>query len=119
MKNSQIHLGLPNSDLRDFFSISLVKNCVEEFKNKKEIIELKVREWAIKDCENEISFHQRRLQLLKEKFSILTLIKMQGWDEFDVSDETEKDLWSNGYSTYMSFIGTRQEYDNFIKNNNK
>ena len=33
---------------------------------------------------------------------------MQGWEEFDVSDETEKDL---EYTLTMNFIGTQSEYE--------
>lgn len=38
MKNSKIHFGLENSGLRDFLSISMVKNYDQEFKNKKQTI---------------------------------------------------------------------------------
>ena len=37
MKNSKIHFGLENSDLRDFLSISTVKFYEQEVKNKKPI----------------------------------------------------------------------------------
>lgn len=116
MKNSEIHFGLKKSELRDFLSISMVKNYEQEFENKKQIIDFRPTnqnafEWSIKDCENEISFHSKRLQLLKEKQSITTLIKMQGWEEFDVSNETEHDLQ---YNLKMNFIGTKSEYDAFI-----
>ena len=36
------------------------------------------------------------------------LIKMQGWEAFDVSDETEKDL---EYTLKMNFIGSQSEYE--------
>ena len=41
---------------------------------------------------------------------------MQGWQEFDVSDETEND---SKYKISMSFIGTQAEYDKFISELNK
>lgn len=116
MKNSKIHFGLENSDLRDFLSISMVKNYEQEFENKKPISPYRPNvenafEYAIKDCENDIVYHNKRLQLLKEKQAIITLIKMQGWEEFDISDETEKDL---EYTLRMNFIGTQSEYDALI-----
>ena len=116
MKNSKIHSGLENSDLRDFLSISMVKSYGQEFENKP-IVTYRPNienafEHAIKDCENDIIFHNKRLQLLKEKQAIITLIKMQGWQEFDVSDETEKDL---EHTLSMNFIGTQSEYDAFIR----
>jgi hypothetical protein len=67
--------------------------------------------WAIKDCESEIVFHQRKLELLKEKQAVITLIKMNGWQDYDVSDWTEND---GGHKLHMTFIGTQEEYDNLM-----
>ena len=112
MKNSKIHLGLPSEEIRSFLSLAMVRNYQEEFSNKK-LVEPYTSEktsfmYAISDCENEIIFQNKRLQLLKEKEAICTLIKMQGWEEFDVSNETEKDL---KYTLRMNFIGTQSEYE--------
>lgn len=113
MKNSKIHLGLENEEVRNFLSLAMVRNYQQEFENKKQIEPYRPSEktsfmYAISDCENEIKFQTKRLQLLKEKEAIITLIKMQGWEEFDVSDETEKDL---EYTLKMNFIGTQLEYE--------
>lgn len=121
MKNSKIHSGLENSVLRDFLSTSLIINFEMEFKNNKLIVPHNPNvdnaiDYAIKDCENDIAFYNKKLQILKERQAILTLIKIQGWKEFDVSDETEKDLV---YTLKMNFIGTQSEYDTFISNVNK
>ena len=117
MKNSQIHLNFDNSGIRDFLSILLVKTYEKEFELNKEIIKYNeypndCYEWAIKDCENEIKFHSKRLELLKEKQSILTIIKSYGWTTFDVSDETERDL---NYKLMINFIGNESEYKILIK----
>lgn len=116
MKNSQIHVGLPQANLRDFFAISIEKNFKLECENIKEALPCRTKEEssferAIKVCKNEIDFQNRRLQLLKEISAIHELIKMQGWEEFDVSDETEKDI---ELKISMNFIGTKSEYDEFI-----
>ena len=112
MKNSEIHFGLENSDLRDFLSISIIKNYQQSIDNIKPYNEgLDVNEWAIKNCENEIIYYTQKLKLLKERQSITTLIKMQGWKDFDVSDETVKDL---KYNLAMNFIGTELEYNNLM-----
>lgn len=114
MKNSLIHSGLENSILRDFLSISICKNYQQEFENKKEIAKYSSEDsfgYAIQDCENEIKFHSKRLQILKERQAIVEIIKMQGWDEFDISEYTEKDL---DYSLWMSFIGTESEHEQFL-----
>jgi len=114
MKNSEIHDGLNQQELRDFLSIAIVKNYQQKLDNKKLIVSCRLSstfEWVIEDCKNEIEFQNKRLQLLKEKQAIITLIKMQKWDEFDVSDETEKDL---KYALKISFIGTQQEYNDLM-----
>ena len=111
MKNSQIHANLPNANIRDFLSISIVILFEEECNNKKIIIPYikdNPIEWAIKDCENDINFHQTRLKLLKKKQAIITLMNTHNWCEFDVSVETENDT---GYKLHMNFIGTQEEYD--------
>jgi len=76
MKNSKIHSGLENSNLRDFLSLSLVKNYEYGFENKKQTTPCNTKtqnfnEWAIKDCENEITFNLRRLELLNENGQLL------------------------------------------------
>lgn len=116
MKNSKIHLGLENEEIRNFLSLAMVKNYQQEFGNKKQIEPYRPTEdgsfmYIISNCENEIKFHTKRLQLLKEKEAIFTLIRMQGWEEFDVSVETDKDL---EYTLKMNFVGTQSEYDGFI-----
>ena len=116
MKNSKIHNGLEKSELRDFLSLSIVKNWDATCKNSKERPEISnnesITEWAIKDCENELKYLSKKLELLKEKQAIITIIEMNGWQDFDVSDETEKDL---KYSSWLNFIGTEDEYNELLK----
>ena len=114
MKSSKIHEGLEDSYLRDFFSLSLVEIFEQECANKKQYSERMPNpiEWAIKDCEYEIEFHTKRLQLLKKQNAVITCIKIKGWKEFDVSDITENDL---NHKLHMSFIGTKDEYESLIK----
>lgn len=113
MKNSEIHKNKPNAVIRDYLSLSLVKIFELECLNRREIVNYSndAMAWAIKDCENEIVFHHRRLELLKEKQAVITLIKMNGWQDFDVSDWTENDT---GHKLHMTFIGTQEEYDNLM-----
>jgi hypothetical protein len=59
--------------------------------------------------ENDIKYLQKQLQNDKEQMAILQIIKMNGWEEFDVSDETTKDL---DFKLQMLFIGTVDEYGN-------
>ena len=109
MKNSEIHNGLENQVIRDFLAMSMVKTFEEEMNNKKIYPPYSNDfEYHIRDCENEIEFHKKRLSILKQKAGIINLIKAQGWDEFDVSDETTND---SGYTLKMNFIGTEEEFN--------
>ena len=112
MKNSEIHNGLEKQEIRDFLSIQLVKLWDEEMENKKPTLpysrlEDDPFEWSIKDAEAEIEMHKMRLVILKQKQAIVRLIAMNGWKEFDVSDQVEKDM---PYKLKMNFIGTDEEY---------
>lgn len=113
MKNSQIHTGLEKKDLRDYLSVAIVKTYEDEFA----IGELKVSyaagiDYSINALEAEIKQKQERLSILKDRRAIMSIIKMNNWQEFDVSDETQKDL---SYGMSMNFIGTEQEYESFLK----
>lgn len=114
MKNSEIHLGLPNAIMRDFLAMAMIKNHNQSCENKKEFLprlDGEYFDWAVKDCEREIEFQKRRLINIKETCAILTLIKSQGWKEFDVSDETENDT---GEKLHLNFIGTEEEYQELL-----
>lgn len=116
MKNSKIHLGLPNSEIRDFLSLSIVKNFDYRCDRKRKEINHRPDDaigWSIENMENEIDYMTKQLQLLKELQSVQILIKMNGWMEFDVSDHTENDRET---ILQMGFIGTQAEYDAFISN---
>jgi len=117
MKNSEIHNCLDKKEIRDFLSLSLVKAFEDEMQNKKEVIPYDNNPehtflWAIKDTEAQIKYLQRCLEILKMKEAIIQLIHASGWEEFDVSDITTKDL---PYTLKMSFIGTANEYHEFIE----
>jgi G3E family GTPase len=115
MKNSQIHKELKDKEIRDFLAQQLVTLFDEEIKNN----ELKpiphiddVLEHLIQTTEQEIERLKKRLQIYRAKQAILQIIKKQGWNEFDVSDETEKDSL---HMSKMSFIGTDKEYNHLLE----
>jgi hypothetical protein len=111
MKNSEIHEGLKKKEIRDFLSQTLVKFMEEQIDNSKVVLiphNEDPYEWSIQDTEQKIKYHTKQLQIYKGMQAILQLVKMMGWQEFDVSDETEKDL---SYTLKMNFIGTQEEYD--------
>ena len=114
MKNSKIHFGLEKSELRDFFSISLVRNLEKEISNNREEI-FKDDEFVkngldyqITYAKNEIKYQKKNIEILNEKKSLLLLIENMNWSQFDVSDETKRDFDSE---FWLSFIGTEQEFE--------
>lgn len=121
MKNTEIHNGLDKKEIRDFLSKSLVNIFEEECNNKKVVVPYArcgteheyphMIEWSIKDCENDIEYHTKRLELLKKKSAIIQLIRGNEWEECDVSDETFNDTYKR---LHMNFIGTKEEYNKFI-----
>lgn len=112
MKNSKIHEGLPQKEIRDFLSMSLLKSYADESINKKDYSALAGMsnsvEKAIAIAEADIKYLQKYIENLKSKEAIWKLIELNGWKDFDVSDETEKDYI--GYNQWMNFIGTEEEY---------
>lgn len=112
MKDTEIHNGLPEKEIRDFFSKSVVdteektryKGCeytdeddmVNQIKRKKDHMNL-----LLKDLE--------KLEIFK---AIRDLARLKGWDEYDVSDHIQK----TGY-TWRNFYGTEREFEVFCKNN--
>jgi hypothetical protein len=115
MKNSEIHNSLDKKEIRDFLSIGLVQLFEEEKKNKRDCIFFDngdMLEWGIKDAEAHIEYFKKYIEISKSKQAIIRLIKMNNWQEFDVSDETQKDL---SHSLALSFIGTEEEYKNLLK----
>lgn len=107
IKNSDIHNGLEKSEVRDFLSEGLRTILRLEAENKKEVIV------HIREAQANINYWKVKLQLLHNKAAILSLIEQSNWEEYDVSNETVAD----GNNFYRNFIGTKEEYANFILNN--
>jgi len=116
MKNSQIHEGLPNKEIRDFLSLGIVKSYANYYNRLNEPLPntntLKGFDWTIARIKRDIKMLNIELDHVNELKSIQYIIKNQGWAEYDVSDETIKDL---DYSLHMNFIGTEEEYNNLMK----
>ena len=115
MKNSEVHNGLDKREIRDFLAISLAKNFEAEVKKDETSIPYNQNDsmgWSIRNAEKDLVKAQEKLRILKERSAILQMIELNGWEEFDISDETEKDLQ---YALYLSFIGTEKEYNKLVK----
>jgi hypothetical protein len=111
MKNSEIHKGLEKKEIRDFLSLTLVRYMEEQFKNSN--LDYVPHnddpfEYSIQRSERDIKFHMKQIEICKGLQAASQLIKMNGWEEFDVSDETVND---STHQLKLSFIGTKKEYD--------
>lgn len=115
MKNSTIHEGLDKKELRDFIAYSFAKNFDSATENKKVPFPFDKREpfsSEIKSAEQEILYWQNKLQSAKEKSALFQITKMNNWEDFDVSDETEKDL---PYKLSLCFIGTENSQSQVLE----
>jgi len=116
MKCSQIHEGLPQKEIRNFLGMAMVMAFEAECENKKKIVQHiqdgDSLEWVKEDAREQIKYLEKYIQNVNNKQAIITLIKNSGWEEYDVSDDVQNDT---GYRLGMSFIGTGEEYEKFMK----
>jgi len=121
MKNSDIHEGLSQKHIRDFLAMSLLKSYQDETNNKKDYSALAGMdnsiEKAIAIAKADIKFLENYVENLENKKAIWKLIELNGWQEHDVSDETEKNIV--GYNLAMNFIGTEKEYIELLEKINE
>jgi len=114
MKDTEIHEGLENKEIRDFLSKSIVDVYKEKgraplFTYDSENVfdnSIKHTKLQIKNLESEVV----KLETLK---SVGILAKNMGWEEFDISDHISK----TG-KMYRNFFGTEKEFEKFCKDNN-
>ena len=68
MKSSEIHNGLPDKEIRDFFAKMMSELYDKEVSNRKPenpYDRNNPLEWTIKDAEAEINFQKRRIECKK------------------------------------------------------
>ncbi len=115
MKNSNIHNGLDKKEVRDFLSTSFVNLVIDEMNNKQSpptaSKSTDAFDWAIRSAESLIKYGTRQLEILRTRQGLLAVIKQNGWEEFDVSEETELD---GETKHYKPFIGNKSEYTNLL-----
>ena len=116
MKDTEMHNHLELGDVRDGISRQLsqahigleMPNEYDKMPNTRDHIELTL--WRIETHKNHIAYRQRSIDAEIVKIGLYSLMKCRGWIEHDVSDEIGK----TG-KHYLNFIGTQDEYDEFIK----
>lgn len=96
MLNVNIHSGLDKKEIRDFLAKS-------------------ERNEGILGRSSEIEYLEKELERIKERLNhaknhraIITLIELNGWQVFGVSDDIPYDK-----DTYFPFIGTEEEFKMF------
>jgi len=113
MNCTEIHEGLPQKEVRDFLSLSMVKEFNEDMKNeKKNVPNTYVGfDWAIRNCEADIEHQTKLLESLRTKQAIMKIVEINGWFEFDVSEDVYNDT---DHKLGMNFIGTEEEHNNLM-----
>jgi len=112
MKNSEIHEGLPQKEIRDFLSMGIIKSYEAESQNKKDYHirsdDQDVWDAVITNAKMEIKFYETLIDIYSSRRAILKLIEQNGWEEHDVSDDTYQDVSS---TYWMNFVGTVDEHE--------
>ena len=96
-----IYKGLNKKEIRQFLMNSLTKISYDAMFGKE----------YRKNIEETIEKLKNQLEQNNSYLAILEMIKMNAWEEFDISDEIGL---MNG-DRYCSFIGTKEEYENLLK----
>jgi len=116
MNCTEIHLGLPQKEIRDFLSQQMVLAFEAENKNKKATQNYRdfdnTFEWAKHDAREQIKYLKQYIINIENKQAILKLIENNGWKEHDVSDDVHNDT---EHRLGMCFIGTDEEYKVLIE----
>ena len=100
-KRINIYRGLNNSKVRQYSMNSLTKipyDAMFEKEHRKRI------EKTIEELKNQLEENNSYL-------AVLEIMKMNSWEEFDISDE----IGLMNSDRYCSFIGTKEEYENLLK----
>jgi hypothetical protein len=111
MKNSEIHKGLPDSLIRNLIAYDFRQTFYMDFENKlvtERFDENDVWGYIIQDSKNQIKYFEKRLKITELRKGLTMVLEHHGWEEFDVSDITEK---QSGETLWLNFIGTQKEYD--------
>jgi hypothetical protein len=114
MKNSKIHEGFNKAEIRDLIADGFIEyhngfNTINP--NRKVYNSDDPFESRIINLQSEIAHQEAMLVLTKRANAFWQIMKMLGWEEFDVSDETIKEMGKS----WKTFIGTEKEYKQLIE----
>ena len=100
-KEMNIYKDLDKKEVRQYLMNSLTKISYDTMFGKEH---RKRIEKTIEELKNQLEENNSYL-------AVLEIMKMNSWEEFDISDEIGL---MNG-DRYCSFIGTKEEYENLLK----
>ena len=112
LKDTEIHNGLVEKELRDFFAKSIVdveKKCKYPdyvYNDSNEFENMILRK------KREIRHNLLDLERLETYKAVRDLSTLKGWNEYDISNYLHK----TGY-VWRNFFGTENEIRTFCKNN--
>ena len=113
MKDTEIHNGLPEKEIRNLISNGIMKYQKTGERPKRSYGGM-LYDDEIENTKLEIKYHQEELKRLENLKATIQIMKMKGWEEHDVSElDVSKTDW-----VWMNFIGTDNEYKKFMKDNN-
>jgi len=115
MKDNEIHNGLPEKELRDFFSEQIM-NCVMPETNIPHTYTPNLDPYVQSLNNQRIDLENCKIEIkrLERMIAIRTLLKSKGWEEWDCSDN----VYRTTTKGWLNFIGTEEEFKNFMKDNN-
>lgn len=116
MKETEMHNGLPDREIRILIAHDIRTTIEMEGENKQKIPvydDKHLWDYVIQDCKNAIEFHQKRMKIAELRKGLNAVLEMRGWEEFDVSDENIR--IEPGQKHYLSFIGTKAEHKALLK----
>lgn len=106
MRDTLMHQHLSEKELRDFFSQELSKTIHFKIPSTPTDYNLRGIDAYIKKLEIDLADTELTLHNMKKQKSLMTLMEMKGWKDFDVSDEIGRSS-----EHYLNFIGTQVEYE--------
>ena len=124
MKDTEVHIGLSQKEIRDTYQELLVgytekdnklSNTYQEkktelYKNPIDKTDFGYLRLSIKQRQNELEYAKGKLDLAEMLLGLQLMIRHFGWEEHDMSEY----VGASGLY-FRSFIGSKQEFENFIK----
>lgn len=113
MYDNEMHNGLEDKELRDFFSKSMYEAYWHRKSRKSEIrrreddlLQYEGLDYTIQRAKLEIEVREVEIEAAEKMKAITKLIKERGWEEWDMSEyvkNSQADMW-------MNFIGTSEDH---------